>query len=221
MSQPWPYHFEKSIYFACDYNYVATEFHKNLFVSGLELWNKAEIDKKIIVSGQPHEYIVDQLINRSNYVKTNYITWPHRMNDDKQPNIAMDLARIFPGFKITQMLDLAKDEYYDLLGESKIVFSCSLHENLGISMMEGTLAGCIPVVPNRASYSEMYLPEFKYPSEWTESYVSYMKHKYDLINLLQYRLDNYDKYIDSIEEQKYILTGKYMNANIMLNNLVK
>ena len=58
---------------------------------------------------------------------------------------------------------MTKDEYHNILGEAKIVFSANLQETLGISAYEGALVGAIPMVPDRLSYTEMYDDDFKYP----------------------------------------------------------
>ena len=123
---------------------------------------------------------------------------------------------------ITQQENLSKTEYYDLLNTSKIVFSCSLHENLGISQMEGTLAGCIPIMPNRASYTEMYALDFIYPSNWTIDWYNYQYNKESLINFI---LDNLSKYYeestqDILKKQQEVLKQKYLTADVMFSNIV-
>lgn len=219
MSKPWPWHFERSIFFASDYNYYATEFHKNMFLNELMLPRDS---KKAVRSGQPHNTVVGGLLSNFINPRKNVIMWPHRYNDDKQPEIVEDLStHIDSEFIITQKMNLSKEEYYNILGTSKITFSCSLHENLGISQMEGCLSGSIPIVPDRASYSEMYLDCFKYPSEWTTSYQQYEENKQKLINFIEERLNNYDKYKDELSKQANILIDKYMSASIMINNIVK
>ena len=42
------------------------------------------------------------------------------------------------------------------------MFSANLQETLGISWYEGVLVDTIPMVPDRLSYSEMAIHEFKY-----------------------------------------------------------
>lgn len=221
MSKPWPWHFERSVFYASDYNYYATDFHKNMFLRNLEL----PIDSsKAIRSGQPHDPIINSLIQRSynNKGRDNIVMWPHRYNEDKQPKIAEDLSTslVCDEFVITQKMNLSKDEYYDVMANAKVLFSCSLHENLGISMMEGCLAGVIPVVPDRASYKEMYLDCFKYPSEWTSSYDNYTKHKTELVNFINDKIKNYDNYTLKLQEQKKILIDNYLTANIMIDKLL-
>ena len=80
-------------------------------------------------------------------------------------------------FVICQERQLTKNEYHNILGEAKIVFSANLQETLGISWYEGVIVGALPLVPDRLSYSEMAVPEFKYPSEWTIDFDAYLFNK--------------------------------------------
>ncbi len=145
--------------------------------------------------------------------------WPHRYNDDKQPDIAEDLSNAFDMI-ITQKMNLNKDDYYKTMGSAKVIFSCSLHENLGISVMEATLAGAIPVLPDRCSYSEMYMKDFKYPSEWTADYGSYVTNKHKLIEFIDYRIENYTEFLPLLAEQRDILKKRYLTANTMIDKLL-
>lgn len=56
----------------------------------------------------------------------------------------------------------SKKEYISLLGRSDIVVSTSLHEFFGISIIEAIRAGCIPLVPDKLSYPELYSEQFRY-----------------------------------------------------------
>ncbi len=69
--------------------------------------------------------------------------FPHRLAPEKQPQIFKDLAGSFPDWQFVacQETALAKREYHDLLARSRVVFSCSLQETLGIGCYEGVLAG--------------------------------------------------------------------------------
>jgi hypothetical protein len=218
MNKPWPWEFERSIYYACDYNYYATDFHKNMFLKNLNIENEL----KAFRSGQPHNLIIESMLKHENNLKENILMWPHRYNNDKQPEIIEDIKITLINVEvvITQKMDLTKSQYYNILGRAKAVFSCSLHENLGISMMEGVLAGSIPIVPDRASYKEMYLDCFKYPSEWTNSLQSYNANKSNVISFIEDKINNYNSYTDALREQKNILEKHYLNANVMINNIV-
>ena len=61
-----------------------------------------------------------------------------------------------------QEKELSKNEYHNLLGEAKLIFSANLQETLGISWYEGCLVDTMPLVPNRLSYPEMATDDFKY-----------------------------------------------------------
>ncbi len=217
MSKPWPWHAEISWYLSSDFNYFATEFHKNMFLRNLEI--PSEYHNRAIVSGQPHDLIIPKLEKYQNSQKHNKVMWPHRYNDDKQPDIAEDLSNAFDMI-ITQKMNLNKDDYYKTMGSAKVIFSCSLHENLGISVMEATLAGAIPVLPDRCSYSEMYMKDFKYPSEWTADYGSYVTNKHKLIEFIDYRIENYTEFLPLLAEQRDILKKRYLTANIMIDKLL-
>jgi len=218
MQPDWPNHVERSWYFASDYNYYATNFHKDMFLRNLNIPQGQHC--KAITSGQPHELIVDSLVKYQNTPKSDTIMWPHRYNDDKQPDIAENLAMEFD-VVITQKLNLDKSAYYATMGKCKAIFSCALHENLGISVMEAVLTGAIPIVPDRASYAEMYLPEFKYPSEWTESYEAYIENKDNLMGFIQEKLNMFDHYQELLVEQRNILIRNYLNSSVMIDNILK
>lgn len=219
MNKPWPWHQERSWFYSCDFNYFATEFHKNMFLKNLGIDSEQH---RAVRSGQPHNPIIGECTVQWYKPKSKKVIWPHRYNADKQPEIVEDLAnRLRHKLIITQKMNLSKEDYYETLGDCSVMFSCSLHENLGISMMEGVLAGVIPVVPDRCSYSEMYMDEFKYPAEWTENFESYTKYAGHLKDFINERVNNRNKYLDVLARQRRILIETYLNANVMLDKLLK
>ena len=174
---------------------------------------------KAFRSGQPHNPIVPLLTAQQSAEKYPVVMWPHRYNADKQPEIAEDLAKHL-NLVITQKMNLSKEDYYTTMGQAAIIFSCALHENLGISVMEGTLAGAVPVVPDRASYAEMYLPEFKYPSHWTSSWENYETNRDNVHNFIHERVRNREQFMLALKEQQQILIDNYLNANIMFDKIL-
>jgi hypothetical protein len=78
----------------------------------------------------------------------------------------------------------------------------------------------IPVLPDRCSYSEMYVSDFLYPSEWTVSYESYVEHKQKLMDFIQYRLDHPKKFSRQLAKQKKVLLQKYLSADVMFDGIV-
>jgi hypothetical protein len=185
-------------------------FLKNL---GIEETYKAQR------SGQPHEYIIPQLEALVDTPKQDKVIWPHRYNADKQPDIAENLKTNFD-VVITAKMGLSKEDYYKELASSKIIFSCALHENLGISIMEAVLAGVIPVLPDRCSYAEMYPNEFLYPSVWTSNYENYCAYKIQLAEYIRDRMDNPEKYAKALELAQAIIKDHYLTCNKMLDPLL-
>lgn len=120
------------------------------------------------------------------------IVWNHRWEHDKNPEIffhALDLlAQRGVDFRLIvlgQSFDAgpacfsqAKEkfknkilhygfassyrQYIELLGKGDIVVSAALHEFYGISIIEATRAGCIPVLPDRLAYPELFDRQFLY-----------------------------------------------------------
>lgn len=215
MSSSWSSNQERAWYYACDYNYFATNFHKDMFINNL-----CVNPERAIRSGQPHDPIVQLLTAHQSAEKHPIVMWPHRYNADKQPEIAEDLNNDV-NITITQKLNLNKADYYLTMGSAAAIFSCALHENLGISVMEGCLAGAIPIVPDRASYAEMYLPVFKYPTEWTSSKENYFKYKTELVNFINDRVNHRSKYLDQLQDQQQMLINGYLNANVMIDKILE
>ena len=217
MSKPWPWEVERSWFYSSDYNYFASNNHRRMFLENLNI--PEDYHNKAVLSGQPHELIINDLVVHQNTPKQDTVMWPHRYNADKQPEIAEELTKDFD-MVITQKMNLDKSSYYATMGKSKIIFSCALHENLGISVMEAVLTGAIPVVPDRCSYSEMYFDEFKYPSEWTADLESFTKHKKDVVEFMQDKMDNYDNYHNMINAQQERLKADYLSSSIMVDKIL-
>ena len=223
--KPWVRHAEKSFYHAFDHNYFATEFHIDLFSKNL-LERDPQVVRmfakdKIIRTGWPMEYMDTALLIYKNMPKRDLILFPHRIAPEKQVDIFRDLKTHLPQYEfvVCQDQQLTKNEYHNLLGESKLVFSANLQETLGISCYEGALVDAIPMVPDRLSYSEMYYDTFKYPSKWTESWETYNVYRPDLCRAIMTHMDYYETKIPQIKKQAVDLSKYFFNAEIMLGNI--
>lgn len=194
----WSYNFERAVFHASDMNYFATKYHADMLFKQLDLndvWGQPRFFDKAVVTGFPFNYLED-LITPGNIKKENIILFPHRIAPEKQHDIFLDLAKEMPEFEFITCQDktLTKTEYHNLLQRSKIVFSANLQETLGIGCWEGMLAGALPLVPDRLSYSEMYSDPFKYPSKWTESWDEYLVNKHKLVILIKQMMKMYIVY---------------------------
>jgi len=197
---PWVRFAEESMFNVFDHNFFATDFHINLFLESFPNVDKS----KIYRVGWPMEYL-NNLLDQYNISanKMDLVLFPHRVAPEKQVEIFKDLAKEFGDveFVVAQEQNLTKDEYHMLLSRSKIVFSANTQETLGISCFEGAVVGAYPMVPDRLSYTEMYGKQFKYPSEWTENWSSYLENKDKLIKHINLVLHaDYEEPIDRLAE---------------------
>ena len=218
---PWVRHSEKSFFEAVDYNYFATDFHIEMFTFNLYKVREDTFGDKIVRTGWPMEYMKDTLESYKNLTKRDLILFPHRIAPEKQVEIFRDLAQTLPQYEwiVCQDQQLTKEEYHTLLGQSKMVFSANLQETLGISCYEGAVVDAVPLVPDRLSYKEMYSDAFRYPSEWTESWDSYIKHKQELADIIVWYMENYESRIQLVRANAVSLTEKFFSATNLLNNI--
>jgi glycosyltransferase involved in cell wall biosynthesis len=211
--KPWVRHAEMSMYECYDDNFFASEFHIDLFTDTMMDNYDVDMDKAIRV-GWPMEYLKNSLDSYKGMEKKDLILFPHRVAPEKQVDIFRDLAQRLPQYEfvVCQEQELSKNEYHNLLGEAKMVFSANLQETLGISWYEGALVDAIPMVPDRLSYSEMALPEFKYPSEWTENYDAYLHNRDKVIAQIINYMENYKDLLVSLDKQRTKLNKDFFSG---------
>ena len=156
----WAKNFEDIIFDISDTIYCASNFIKD------DIIKKRMVDpNKLVVTGLPVDYSgLDQHLGQD---KENIVIFNGRLCDEKQPWLFDELtkqvqARVdFPvRFVKTQEENLSKEEYYSLLGKSKVIASYALQENFGFGVAEAVYLGCQPVLPNRLVYPELY-PNFE------------------------------------------------------------
>ena len=196
----WAESIENGWFKILDKIFVATNFHKQFVCS------KRKIDhKKVIVTGFP---IYDE--QKHDIKKENIMVFPHRLDSEKNPQlfdyleqqIHLRYPRLLWKFVKTKDVTKTKQEYYDLLKKSKIAISYANQETWGIAMQEALFARCIPIVPNRLSYSELYDPLFKYGRGTTE----------ESISLVVKAMTQRDLFIDALERNRKVLLEKGSKA---------
>ena len=230
-NKPWVRNAEKSFYYAFDHNYFATDFHIHMFYKNLlesdpdrkqtmykTVFDDTVFNDKVIRTGWPMEYMDDTLTPYKNMTKRDLIVFPHRIAPEKQVEIFRDLKQQLPQYEfvVCQDQELTKNEYHNILGEAKIVFSASLQETLGIGCYEGALVDAIPMVPDRLSYREMYDDRFKYPSVWTESWDQYIANRQHVCDSISAYIEEYELYLPHIKTQAHNLTQNFFSANELL-----
>jgi glycosyltransferase involved in cell wall biosynthesis len=219
--KPWVRHAEMSMFECYDDNFFASEFHIDMFTDTMMDDYNVDMDK-IHRVGWPMEYLKNSLDSYKGMEKRDLILFPHRIAPEKQVDIFKDLAIKLPQYEfvVCQEYPLTKNEYHNLLGEAKLVFSANLQETLGISWYEGALVDAIPMVPDRLSYSEMALPEFKYQSEWTEDYDAYTDNKDKVIAQIVEYMENYDDFLVSLDKQRTKLNKEFFSGTDLYRTIV-
>jgi len=213
---PWVRQAEQSMYHCYDDNFFATKFHVDLYKQTFDI-----DDSKVRIVGWPMEYLRNSLNVYNGMEKRNLILFPHRIAPEKQVDIFRDLKETMVEYEfvVCQEQQLTKNEYHNLLGESKLVFSANLQETLGISWYEGALVNSIPMVPDRLSYSEMAVGEFLYPSEWTESYDKYLQHKDQVVARIRDYMENYAKFLPAIHTQVKRLETDFFSGKALYKHI--
>lgn len=219
----WVAHMEKSMYSAYDVNFFGTQQHLDKFMARhLQMRStRVEEQSKAVVVGYPLEYIVD-LVNDGK--KLDIVVFPHRLNPDKAPYIfdaiREKLRESHPhiAFFKTQEADLSKEGYYNFLMKCKVVFSANRHENLGIGTFEAMMAGCLPIVPRKLSYAEMYQDPFLYD-------VADDFYENPPVDMLAAKVvdfvENYESYIPELDRQVPYIMEKFFTGTEMMKELGK
>ena len=217
-NKPWVRNAERSMYECYDNNFFATQFHIDLFQHTFKPNGSLERDwvdtSKTVRAGWPMEYLKNSLDSYKHMPKENIILFPHRIAPEKQIEIFRDLKEHLTQYEfiVCQEQELTKNEYHNLLGRAKLVFSANLQETLGISWYEGLLVDCIPMVPDRLSYSEMAINEFKYPSIWTKNYTQYEKYREPLKEKIVDYMENYKDYYIPLDKQRKKLNNQFFSG---------
>ena len=216
--KPWVRNAERSMYECYDDNFFATDFHINMFE---ESFREIMVEHEPIRVGWPMEYLHNSLEQYKGMQKRDLILFPHRIAPEKQIDIFRDLKEQLPQYEfvVCQDQELTKNEYHNLLGEAKLVFSANLQETLGISWYEGAIVGALPMVPNRLSYSEMAVPEFKYPEEWTSSVPAYNLNKEMVIAKIIDYMENYDSYLPALVKQIEVLQKDFFSGKLLYEGI--
>jgi glycosyltransferase involved in cell wall biosynthesis len=210
----WGQHCELAWFDILDAICVATKFHKDLIIQSVERYKyKDMLERKIHVTGLPiyPDFVKD-------VPKENIVIFPHRLAEEKNPKL-FDQLQLFLSeefndwtFVKTKDVTRSKSEYYELLNKAKVAISFADQETYGISMMESVLCGCVPIVPDKLSYKELYPSEFKYPVE----------NPYGLVRnasiLLLQVLQNYEEYQ---QKHQFFVREVQWNGEQAIFNILK
>lgn len=84
-----------------------------------------------------------------------------RSNDRMLVERARQMERSYPNRFVVKE-DLTKEQYYEILVESKVQFNCALQDFVAISLLEASVAGCYPIYPCFRSFPETFDYQWEY-----------------------------------------------------------
>jgi glycosyltransferase involved in cell wall biosynthesis len=212
-SKTWSFNAERAMFYAADVNFFATQFHVDMFCNTLGVDRRHSTIHK---AGFPFEYIAEiaQCATPADLVKEDIVCFPHRLSEEKNYNLFKQLEVMLPQYKFIacQESSLTKDEYYNILARSKLLFSANKQETLGIGTYEGLALKAIPMVPDYLSYSEMYNVLFKYdPAE--------MRDPQAMADLIVHYMNNYDKLAPRLDKEFERISATFFTSTSMMTTL--
>ncbi|MGY6630504.1 MAG: tRNA-queuosine alpha-mannosyltransferase domain-containing protein [Wenzhouxiangella sp.] len=186
---------------AADYLLFNSRFNRDSFLAGVERLLTALPDQQ-----PPIEALIRRLRNQASLLpvpvepiaptaarEPGLITWNHRWEYDKQPELfaealvhlaelgldftlallgprgrrphpALEQLRHTLGDRIVVDGFLERDDYRRWLSKTALVVSTASHEFQGIALLEAVSAGARPVVPDALCYPEQYPAHCRYPA---------------------------------------------------------
>ena len=155
----WAKNFEDNLFDIADEIYCGSDFIKD------DIAKKRIIQPdKLVPTGFPLD--TENLDKVKKVEKENIVIFSGRNVDEKQPWLFKQMRDKIGDNHIrfinTLEHNFSKEEYYDLLAKAKGVVSFALQENFGYSIAEAVYLGCVPILPNRLVYPELYIEEYLY-----------------------------------------------------------
>lgn len=81
------------------------------------------------------------------------------------PKALLKIKKEFPNELLNYGFIQSKEDYKNILRQSDFILSTALHDFQGVAVLEAVASGCIPIVPNRLSYPEIFPERYQYQSE--------------------------------------------------------
>lgn len=145
-----------------DVVFVATNYHKKIICE-----RRMVSKNKIKVTGLPVD--VEGLQKYKSEERDIDIVFTGRLSYEKGIDVVEKIRKWAneKGYKmiLTQEHNFSKEEYYRILGRSKVIVAPSRQETFGYGVVEAMAMDVVPVVPNGLSFTD-YVPEiWRYNNE--------------------------------------------------------
>lgn len=215
----WAQSFERGLYGAFDHNCFITQDHKERFLRRYHLVD----GEKVHVVGLPYEYITELRKQYKPVEKENIIVFPHDAIDEDQRNIIKALTNQFPDYTFIDCYELKLDnsEYYSLLNRAKAIMAFNLSETDPTNIYEGMLFGCVPIIPDRLIYKDIFPDKYQYPSHYTEPpFLNFVRGREYMHDCVHNVIKNYNDLSRDLKKESSEI-GQKIFSNQRLISLLK
>lgn len=87
------------------------------------------------------------------------VVFPHNpARKEKSPELLEAMLDAGLSVAVPHRMCRTKEEYFKMVADARYAVSWNWQETYGIAMAEANRLGCIPLVPNRLCYPELYVP---------------------------------------------------------------
>lgn len=168
LDQEWAKPFERALLAQVDHLFLSCDFH-------LKLLRRSRLVPPRLYSLVGLPISLPEHFPPTCTYDRRFIVFPHRMAPEKQPELIESWVKEAYEEKMsggdythdlhyikTREKERSKAEYHSILDNSRVAVSGALQETFGISMVEATLHGAIPLVPDRLAYVDFFPPTYRY-----------------------------------------------------------
>lgn len=161
----WAQTYERALYNCYDYNLYVSEEQQDRFI-GRYRYKKDETN---LAMGFPYESVLDDVKEYDLTKKEDIIVLAHDAYDQEHRDIWYALEHYLDEFTFVdaEELRLHRHEYYDILSKSKAIMAINLAETDPTSIWEGMVFDCVPIIPDRLVYAELFNDRYFYDSHFT------------------------------------------------------
>lgn len=195
----WAKSFERGLFDAYDFNCFISDIQLERFMRRYGLQDR----ESVRVTGLPFGLLPSVRERYTRVEKKDIIVLPHDAADPDQREIFLALQRHMTDITFIDCHDLnmTSDEYYSVLNRAKAVIAINLSESDPTNMYEGMLFGCVPIVPDKLIYSEIFPRKYWYPTHYTQPpFMNFVRGREFMHERIRNVFDNYDRLAPSRDE---------------------
>lgn len=219
----WAKTVERALYKVYDVNCFITPIQKKRFLTRYGLKDS----DTSIVTGLPYSGV--RMIKDTLPIveKEDIIVLPHDAIDAEQRDIFKALRNYLKGYTFVDAheLRLTDGEYYSLLNRAKAVLAINLSETDPTHIYEALMFECVPIIPDRLIYKDVFPERYQYPSSYTHPpFLNFVRGREYMHERVKMAIDNYDTYVPHMREDFLDIENKFFNTNHfiqVINSLTK